>query len=186
MPCLCSADSLHRLGTCKRHDPPLNALCKRLTLAVARQDKASGKRIMGMTPQNSIATVVASKPHALWAVPEYWTLAQGATVPVAYATAYDALVVRGRLQPHHRVLIHSATGAVGLAATRISLNRGCEVRPCCLVWPCPGPIPADCCTQHNRIGLRISSQLGAVYDGSLQFFDASLALNSSMLLNFRA
>ena len=91
------------------------------------QDKSSGKRIMGMTPQNSIATMVASKPHALWDVPDNWTLAQSATVPVAYATAYDALVVRGRLQPHHRVLIHSATGAVGLAATRISLNRGCEV-----------------------------------------------------------
>ncbi len=82
---------------------------------------------MGMTPQNSIATMVASKPHALWDVPANWTLAQGATVPVAYATAYDALVVRGRLQPHHRVLIHSATGAVGLAATRIALNRGCDV-----------------------------------------------------------
>lgn len=92
------------------------------------QDKVSGKRIMGMTPQNSIATMVASKPHALWDVPANWTLAQAATVPVAYATAYDALVVRGRLQPHHRVLIHSATGAVGLAATRICLNRGCEVR----------------------------------------------------------
>ncbi len=41
---------------------------------------------------------------------------------------YDALLVRGRLRPHHRVLIHSATGAVGLAATRIALSRGCEVR----------------------------------------------------------
>jgi fatty acid synthase len=58
---------------------------------------------------------------------------QSATVPVAYATAYDALLVRGRLQKHHRVLIHSATGAVGLAATRIALNRGCEVGRLC---PC--------------------------------------------------
>ena len=132
-------------------------LSKRSTLAVAWQDKASGKRIMGMTPQNSIATVVASKPHALWAVPEHWTLAQGATVPVAYATAYDALVVRGRLQPHHRVLIHSATGAVGLAATRISLNRGCEVRPGCPIWACPQPILADRSTQDDQIGLRFLS-----------------------------
>jgi NADPH:quinone reductase-like Zn-dependent oxidoreductase len=94
---------------------------------VLLQDKVRGKRIMGMTPQNSIATMVAVKPHALWDVPDSWTLAQAATVPVAYATAYDALVVRGRLQPHHRVLIHSASGAVGLAATRICINRGCEV-----------------------------------------------------------
>ncbi|EIE23140.1 hypothetical protein COCSUDRAFT_47508 [Coccomyxa subellipsoidea C-169] len=100
-------------------------------LEFSGKDKVSGKRIMGMTPQNSIATMVASKPHALWDVPDSWTLAQAATVPVAYATAYDALVVRGRLQPHHRVLIHSASGAVGLAATRICLNRGCEVFVTC-------------------------------------------------------
>ena len=111
------------------------------------QDKSSGKRIMGMTPQNSIATMVASKPHALWAVPGNWTLAQGATVPVAYATAYDALVVRGRLQPHHRVLIHSATGAVGLAATRICLNRGCEVR--LIPRPLIGELPARVSLKHG-------------------------------------
>ena len=103
----------------------------------------SGKRIMGMTPQNAIATMVPSKPHALWDVPDSWTLAQAATVPVAYATAYDALVIRGRLQPHHRILIHSASGAVGLAATRICLNRGCEVRrrsqTLCRAPSCPGP-----------------------------------------------
>lgn len=46
---------------------------------------------------------------------------------------YDALVVRGHLKSKHRVLIHSATGAVGLAATRIALNRGCEVR--CISLP---------------------------------------------------
>ena len=112
------------------------------------QDKSSGKRIMGMTPQNSIATMVASKPHALWAVPDNWTLTQGATVPVAYATAYDALVVRGRLQPHHCVLIHSATGAVGLAATRICLNRGCEV--CLIPRSLIGKLPARVLFRHGR------------------------------------
>ncbi|EIE22203.1 ketoacyl-synt-domain-containing protein [Coccomyxa subellipsoidea C-169] len=100
-------------------------------LEFSGKDKASGKRVMGMTPQNSIATMVASRPHALWDVPDSWTLAQAATVPVAYATAYYALVICGRLRPRHRVLIHSAAGAVGLAATRICLARGCEVFATC-------------------------------------------------------
>ena len=38
---------------------------------------------MGMTPQNSIATMVASKPHALWDVPAHWTLAQVTLLPLA-------------------------------------------------------------------------------------------------------
>ncbi len=122
------------------------------------QDKVSGKRIMGMTPQNSIATMVASKPHALWDVPDSWNLAQAATVPVAYATAYDALVVRGRLQPHHRVLIHSASGAVGLAATRICLNRCCEVRLCSHVY---SQLLAYWQVQVTMV-VKVSRQLGGI------------------------
>ncbi len=69
-----------------------------------------------------------SSPNRHWRVPDDWSLAEAATVPVAYCTAYDALVIRGRLQPHHRVLVHSGAGAVGLAAIRICLFRSCEVR----------------------------------------------------------
>ena len=60
-------------------------------------------------------------------MPTAWTLRDAATVPVAYLTAYYALVTRGNMQPHHKVLIHSGTGAVGLAAIRICFHRGCEV-----------------------------------------------------------
>ncbi len=62
-------------------------------------------------------------------MPAAWSLRDAATVPVAYLTAYYSLVMRGGLVPAHRVLVHSGTGAVGLAAIRIALHRGCEV--CC-------------------------------------------------------
>ena len=42
-------------------------------------------------------------------------------------TAYYSLVMRGRLRRGMRVLVHSGTGAVGLAAIQICLNRGAEV-----------------------------------------------------------
>ena len=66
-------------------------------------------------------------PHFLWSVPESWTLEQAATVPVVYTTAYYALVLRGRIKPGDRVLIHSGSGGVGQAAISVALHQGCEV-----------------------------------------------------------
>ena len=67
----------------------------------------------------------------MWDVPSSWSLKDAATVPVAYMTAYYALLIRGALQKHHTVLVHSGTGAVGMAAIRICHHRGCEVRITC-------------------------------------------------------
>ena len=64
----------------------------------------------------------------VWDVPEAWSLKDAATVPVAYLTAYYALLMRGGMQAGQSVLVHSGTGAVGLAAIRITHFRGCEVR----------------------------------------------------------
>lgn len=48
-------------------------------------------------------------------------------MPVVYATAYYALVVRGRLRPGESVLIHSGSGGVGQAAIAIALSQRCRV-----------------------------------------------------------
>lgn len=53
--------------------------------------------------------------------------AQAATVPVAYATAYYALSVRGRMRRGEAVLVHAGTGGVGQAAIAIALHAGCTV-----------------------------------------------------------
>lgn len=66
-------------------------------------------------------------PYKLLPLPDSFSLAEGGTVFVAYATAYQALVVRGDLQPGQSVLIHSGAGAVGLAAIQICLFRRCKV-----------------------------------------------------------
>lgn len=55
------------------------------------------------------------------------TLEQAASVPVVYATAYYALVVRGRLRIGESVLIHSGSGGVGQAAIAIALSMQCQV-----------------------------------------------------------
>ena len=99
-----------------------------LGLEFAGRD-AKGNRIMGMVPAKGLATdvILNNETDFIYQVPDNWTLAQAATVPVAYSTAYYALIVRGGLQPGESVLIHSGSGGVGQAAISICLSLGCEV-----------------------------------------------------------
>lgn len=59
--------------------------------------------------------------------PPQLTSEEAATLPVTFMTAYYALVVQGRLQAGETVLIHSATGGVGLAAIQVAQWLGAEI-----------------------------------------------------------
>jgi phthiocerol/phenolphthiocerol synthesis type-I polyketide synthase C len=61
------------------------------------------------------------------AVPEGLSDQQAATFGVAYLTAWHSLCEVGRLTPGERVLIHSATGGVGLAAVSIARMIGARI-----------------------------------------------------------
>jgi len=63
---------------------------------------------------------VAPKPTTL-------SMAQAATIPAAYMTAWHALTGPGRLVAGERILIHSAAGGVGLAAVHVARWLGAEV-----------------------------------------------------------
>lgn len=52
---------------------------------------------------------------------------QGAAVGIAYATAYRALFGDGALKPGLRVLVHGASGGVGLACVQLALGAGAYV-----------------------------------------------------------
>lgn len=82
---------------------------------------------MGMVAAQGLATSVLADKGFLWEVPAAWSLEEAATVPVAYSTAYYALVVRGRMRRGDSVLIHAGTGGVGQAAIAIALHAGCAV-----------------------------------------------------------
>ncbi|KAL3097970.1 hypothetical protein niasHT_027515 [Heterodera trifolii] len=87
----------------------------------------NGRRVMGILPAQALATSVVCNRDYCWEVPDGWTLKEAATVPVIYATAYYALVMRGRIRKGDKVLIHGGTGGVGQAAITIALDYGCEV-----------------------------------------------------------
>lgn len=79
------------------------------------------------TAPGSLAEYVTVPSHQVFNKPQLLTFAQAACIPVAFATAYFALHTLGRIQPGHRVLIHSATGGVGLAAIQIAKQAGAEI-----------------------------------------------------------
>ncbi|KAL3253036.1 hypothetical protein ABHI18_009756 [Aspergillus niger] len=59
--------------------------------------------------------------------PKHLTLAEAAATPSAYLTAIYTLIEIGKLQKGQTVLIHSACGAVGLAAVHVCQNIGAKV-----------------------------------------------------------
>jgi NADPH2:quinone reductase len=70
------------------------------------------------------ALAEASQVHPL---PERVDFAQGAAVNVPYATAYRALHHRARAQPGETVLVHGASGGVGIAAVQLAAAHGMRV-----------------------------------------------------------
>ncbi|MGZ9224709.1 MAG: SDR family NAD(P)-dependent oxidoreductase, partial [Anaerolineales bacterium] len=66
------------------------------------------------------ARLVVKKPFSL-------SLEEAASLPIAFVTAYYALQYLGRLQKNESVLIHSATGGVGLAAIQLAKRAGAEI-----------------------------------------------------------
>ncbi len=63
----------------------------------------------------------------VYRLPANVSFAQGAAMGVPYATAYRALFHRAQTKPGETVLIHGATGGVGLAATQIARAHGITV-----------------------------------------------------------
>jgi NADPH:quinone reductase len=61
------------------------------------------------------------------ALPPNATFAQGAAVNVPYATAYHALFNRGHGRAGETVLVHGASGGVGIGAVQLARARGLTV-----------------------------------------------------------
>jgi NADPH2:quinone reductase len=60
-------------------------------------------------------------------LPDTISFEQGAAVNIPCATAYRALFIRAKAVPGESVLIHGASGGVGIAAVQIARSRGLRV-----------------------------------------------------------
>lgn len=82
-----------------------------------------GDAVMGFAAGAFASHVVCPDWH-FFPVPEGLDLEAAATIPVAFATAWYALVERGHIRAGESVLVHGAAGGVGLAAIQIAKLHG--------------------------------------------------------------
>ena len=73
------------------------------------------------------AQLVVCKGAQAHALPDRLSAAQGAALGTPYATAYRALFQRARAVAGETVLVHGASGGVGLAAVQFALAAGLAV-----------------------------------------------------------
>lgn len=98
---------------------------------------AVGKDVVGIavgdrvyttgTISGSYADYAVCEAGQVWPLPLAVTFPQGACLGIPYTTAWRALFQRGRAQAGETVLVHGATGGVGLAATQIAAAAGLRV-----------------------------------------------------------
>ncbi|MFD4509113.1 SDR family NAD(P)-dependent oxidoreductase [Streptomyces sp. NPDC058457] len=85
-----------------------------------------GDRVVAVV-RPGLATRVLADRRLTHRVPDGLGLAEAATVPISYLTAWYGLLELAALREGERVLVHSATGGVGLAAIQVARWRGAEI-----------------------------------------------------------
>ncbi|MFN8607673.1 MAG: type I polyketide synthase [Vulcanimicrobiota bacterium] len=85
-----------------------------------------GQRVFGIAPSAFASQVVV--PHQFLAgTPSNLSDAEAAALPLVFVTAYYALLEMGRLKPGNRVLVHAASGGLGLAAIQLARKQGAQI-----------------------------------------------------------
>ncbi|MBC3839557.1 KR domain-containing protein [Streptacidiphilus sp. 4-A2] len=87
---------------------------------------AVGDRVLGMAA-GAAGPLAATDARLLTRMPSGWSFAEAATVPIAYSTAWYALVDLAAARPGQRLLVHAAAGGVGTAAVAVARHLGLEV-----------------------------------------------------------
>jgi NADPH:quinone reductase-like Zn-dependent oxidoreductase len=86
---------------------------------------APGDRVTGLFP--GLASEAVTDARLLMPIPDGWSFAQAATVPVTFLTAWYGLADLAGLGAGDRLLVHAATGGVGQAALQLARYFGAEV-----------------------------------------------------------
>ncbi len=87
---------------------------------------APGGRVIALA-RGALRRFVTLPAHRVFAAPPALSMAEAAGLPSVYLTAHYALDRIARLQAGERVLIHNASGGVGLAAVALARRVGAEI-----------------------------------------------------------
>ncbi len=107
---------------------PFGAECSGRIAAVGAgvSGLCAGDEVMAVAPF-SFASHVTTRAELVAQKPPCLSFEEAATIPIAFLTAAYALEELGRLGAAERVLIHSASGGVGLAALQLARRAGAIV-----------------------------------------------------------
>src|SRR5579872_2442027 len=86
-----------------------------------------GREVFAATRFGGYADVVCVPMAQLFFRPPDMSALEGAAIPVNYLTAWQLVVVMGGLKRNETMLVHSAGGGVGIAATQIAKHIGARV-----------------------------------------------------------
>jgi NADPH2:quinone reductase len=89
--------------------------------------KAGDRVYIGGSLSGTYAEVALCKTEQVHRLPENVSFAQGAAMGTPYATAYRGLLQRADAKPGETVLVHGASGGVGMAAVQLARARGLRV-----------------------------------------------------------
>ena len=110
------------------YTPGIDAAGIVLSIGVGAGNISVGDRVYcAGTISGSYAERIVCDAADVHPLPETVSFAQGACVGVPYGTAYRALFQRARVEPGEVVLVHGASGGVGLAAVQLARTAGMTV-----------------------------------------------------------
>lgn len=89
--------------------------------------KAGDRVYVAGSVSGAYAELVLCREAQVHPLPERVSFAQGAAVNVPYATAYRALFLRAQARPAETVLVHGASGGVGVASVQLARAAGMRV-----------------------------------------------------------
>jgi NADPH:quinone reductase len=89
--------------------------------------KAGDRVIFGVRPGAFAEYVKVPASGNLMRLPSGWSDAEGSAFRVGATTAYHSLVHRAALKPGEVLLVHGASGGVGMAAVQLGKHLGAQV-----------------------------------------------------------
>ena len=124
-------DVLSALGQLPEDDETRNQMgaeCSGLVSEIGKNVRhlQPGDRVVAVA-SNCFATSVIADSHSVSYLPESLTFSEGASIPITFLTVEYALNRLAQLEAGERVLIHAATGGIGLAAVQTAQQIGAEV-----------------------------------------------------------
>lgn len=86
-----------------------------------------GDRVLGLAAVGGYADEIVLDTESVYRIPDSMSFAAAAGFPIAYGTSHGALDWRAHLQPGETLLVHGASGGVGLTAVEIGKVMGARV-----------------------------------------------------------